>query len=103
MHEIVSGRLGNETALLRLREEAEAGRPAASQDTRRWLELVLRDAAGRDPVFAAALRSALADVQEEARQAAPPGYSVSGNVFHGPVAVQVGPDGYQVNNFGRTR
>ncbi|MDQ0307788.1 hypothetical protein J2S46_002344 [Kitasatospora herbaricolor] len=103
VHEVVSGRLGSETALLRLREEAEAGQPAVSDATRTWLALVLRDAVGRDPVFAAALRRALADVREEGRQTPPAGYSVAGNVIHGPAAVQVGPNGFQVNNFGRPR
>ncbi|MET9611275.1 hypothetical protein [Kitasatospora indigofera] len=103
VHEVVSGRLGGETALLRLREEAAAGEPAASEGTRTWLALVLRDALARDQEFAAALRAALADARAESRQAPPAGYEVAGNVVHGDAAIQVGPHGYQVNNFGRRR
>ncbi|MGW5325697.1 hypothetical protein [Streptomyces sp. NPDC004014] len=100
VHAVVSAKLGQETALARLDEEAAAGRGEPTPETRQWLQIVLKDAVERDEAFAQALRDALAQLPPAPGQGAPGGYSVQGNVFHDRTAIQVGPYGHQVNNFG---
>jgi hypothetical protein len=98
LHELVSGKLGNDRALARLNEEvARQEEPTAR--TRQWLELVLQDAADRDPAFATALTEAVQRVQEAEASAGSRGHAVSGNTFSGPTAFQVGDHNRQVNNF----
>ncbi|WP_280722006.1 hypothetical protein [Kitasatospora sp. MAA4] len=63
LHEVVSARLGPDPALERAQEEAEAGRDAPSERTRRRLIDAVEDAAERDPGFAQELARALAALQ----------------------------------------
>ncbi|MFI1294433.1 hypothetical protein ACH4VM_39795 [Streptomyces sp. NPDC020792] len=100
VHAVVSGKLGQETALVRLDEEASAGRTEPTPETHQWLQLVLRDAVDRDAAFAETLRDALAQLPPRPEHGAQGGYVVEGNVFHDSTSFQVGPNGYQVNNFG---
>ncbi|MER5860276.1 hypothetical protein ABT131_32465 [Streptomyces sp900105245] len=63
LHELISGKLGEDPALERAREEAEAGSQEPSQRTRQRLELALEDAAERDPDFAQALEELVRQLQ----------------------------------------
>ncbi|MGW2447408.1 hypothetical protein [Streptomyces sp. NPDC001675] len=103
VHEVVSAKLGQETALTRLDEEAAAGRGEPTPETRQWLQIVLKDAIDHDEAFAASLRDALDQFPARPEHAAQGANALQGNVFHGDTAVQVGDNGHQVNNFGTPR
>ncbi|MGW7004492.1 hypothetical protein ACWGCW_17140 [Streptomyces sp. NPDC054933] len=63
LHDIVSEKLGEDPALHRLAEEAEAGQGEASDRTRQRVQLALEDAAEQDPGFREALSRAVEQVQ----------------------------------------
>ncbi|MFE3634809.1 hypothetical protein [Streptomyces sp. NPDC059168] len=100
VHEVVSEKLGHETALTRLDEEASAGRSEPTPETRQWLQLVLQDAIDRDEAFAASLRDALDQLPSRPEHAAQGANVVQGNAFQSNTSFQVGHNGYQVNTFG---
>ncbi|MGP4114362.1 hypothetical protein ACTWP5_26060 [Streptomyces sp. 4N509B] len=66
LHELVRGRLGEDPALERAEEEAEAGQSEPSARTRQRLELAIEDAAEHDADFAEALRDAVAALRAHA-------------------------------------
>ncbi|MFF4402634.1 hypothetical protein [Streptomyces sp. NPDC001480] len=70
LHSVVSGKLGQDPALERAREEAEEGREELSERTRRRLADSLDEAAERDEEFAAALKAAVEEVQAAGRMTA---------------------------------
>ncbi|MCU7820245.1 hypothetical protein [Kitasatospora sp. DSM 101779] len=99
LHNLVSGALGQDSALQRLAEEASAGQTEPSARTRQRLELALEDARERDPGFAEALERAVARVQAVSEPTS--GSQVlTGSTFSGPTAVQVGDHNRQDNTFG---
>lgn len=63
LHELISVKLGDDPALQRAREEADAGLVEPSQRTRQRLELALEDAAEHDAGFAEALARVVAELQ----------------------------------------
>ncbi|MGW7386872.1 hypothetical protein [Streptomyces sp. NPDC054794] len=90
LHELVSFRLGADSALDRARVEAGEGREELSERTRRRLTDALEDAAERDAEFAAALERLVE--QLESLRAPAEGVAVGGDhvdfrygTFHGPV------------------
>ncbi len=91
LHDVVSTRLGQDSALERLNEEAGSGELAGR--TRQRVELALEDAVERDAAFAELLRSAVAEVQAASADG-------STFTFHGPAAVQTGDHNRQENHFG---
>ncbi|WP_217245874.1 hypothetical protein [Streptomyces sp. AC602_WCS936] len=66
LHDLVSRKLGQDSALERAREEAETGQTEISERTRRRLVDSLTDAAERDEAFAEALEKVIADLEAEA-------------------------------------
>jgi hypothetical protein len=78
LHELVSSKLGQDPALERAREEAEAGRAEPSERTRRRLADSLEDAAERDGVFAEALEKVVSELQADAGSGSRGGVSASG-------------------------
>jgi hypothetical protein len=100
LHEVVSRKLGQDSALARLAEEAEEGREEPTGRTRQRLQLALEDAGEHDPDFAEALRQAVAQVQAASGPGGGGGHAVSGNTFSGPTALQVGDHNRQDNHFG---
>ncbi|MPY32786.1 hypothetical protein FNH09_16365 [Streptomyces adustus] len=85
LHELVSSRLGPDSALERAREEAREGRAEPSQHTRRRLAQSLEEAAGQDEEFAAELDRLVKQMQHphgpagECRQSPLPSPPWSGN------------------------
>ncbi|MFI9255204.1 hypothetical protein [Streptomyces sp. NPDC053069] len=69
LHNVVSGKLGQDPALRRAQEEAEEGREELSERTRRRLADSIDEAAERDQDFAAALKAAIEEVQAVERVA----------------------------------
>ncbi|MDF3301764.1 hypothetical protein [Streptomyces tropicalis] len=63
LHGLISAKLGDDPALARAREEADAGQDEPSDRTRRRLTDSLDDAVEHDADFAAALAGAVADLQ----------------------------------------
>ncbi|MFF0831881.1 MULTISPECIES: hypothetical protein [unclassified Streptomyces] len=100
VHAVVSAKLGQETALARLDEEAAAGRGEPTPETRQWLQIVLKDAIDHDKAFAASLRDALDRLPSRPEHANQGANVLRGNVFKGNTAFQIGDNGHQVNNFG---
>ncbi|OHV27674.1 MULTISPECIES: hypothetical protein [Pseudofrankia] len=98
VHELVSRALGEDPALGRLQEEAQAGAVELSERTQQRVARAVEDAAERDPGFAAALDQAVRDLQAAAARAG--GATVSGTTFFGPTAMQVGDHNQQTNTFG---
>ncbi|MFF7633659.1 hypothetical protein ACFZB9_10980 [Kitasatospora sp. NPDC008050] len=85
LHDLVSARLGEDPALRRLTEEAEAGADEPSDRTRRRVHDALEEAAEQDPGFAEALNHAVKELQGLSRQAGgtsagDAGVAVGGNV-----------------------
>lgn len=86
LHELVSSRLGQDPALVRAREEAEAGRDELSERTRRRLTDSLEDAIERDTVFADAVEELVRELQAAAAaggggvSASVDGQAIGGNV-----------------------
>ncbi|MER6632322.1 hypothetical protein ABT301_29580 [Streptomyces sp. NPDC000987] len=85
LHELVSRKLGQDPALERAREEAEAGQPEPSERTRRRLADSLEDAAERDTAFAEALEKLVQELQASGGSgggvsASGDGQAVGGNV-----------------------
>ncbi|MFF4846247.1 hypothetical protein ACWCPJ_36550 [Streptomyces collinus] len=87
LHDLVSQKLGEDTALLRLAEEAAEGEGAPSGRTRQRVQLALEDAADRDPAFAADLEDAVQYVRAIDRTVADH-IELHHNTFHGPVQVK---------------
>ncbi|MFD4956880.1 hypothetical protein [Streptomyces sp. NPDC058451] len=102
LHGLVSRKLGQDPALERAREEAEAGQEEPSERTRRRLTDSVEDAAEYDRAFADSLGALVQELQDAARAsgAAGAGGAVSGNTFLGPTAVQTGHHNQQDNRFG---
>ncbi|MFF4490519.1 hypothetical protein ACFY0F_29235 [Streptomyces sp. NPDC001544] len=63
LHELISAKLGQDPALERAREEADAGQEVPSERTRRRLVDSLEDAAEHDPSFAEALEDLVRKLQ----------------------------------------
>lgn len=63
LHDLVSGRLGDDLALTRATEEAEQGLPEPTERTRRRLTDSLEEAAERDPGFAQELEKLVKELQ----------------------------------------
>ncbi|MEV6122098.1 hypothetical protein AB0M23_16445 [Streptomyces sp. NPDC052077] len=103
VHTVVSEKLGQETALARLDEEASAGRTEPTPETQQWLRFALKDAIDRDAAFAELLRDALAQYASRPGRDERSGPTVGHNVFHGPTALQVGDNSSQFNSFGGSR
>lgn len=78
LHELVTAKLGQDPALERAREEAEAGQEEPSERTRRRLTDSLEDAAERDPAFAQLLEQLVKELQAT-KAAAGGGVSASGD------------------------
>jgi hypothetical protein len=92
VHELVAGRLGTESALVRLEAEAaESGE--VSQRTRQRVELALADEAERNEQFAQALAEVLG------RLAKAGGPSAAGIDLRDARGVQVGNQNTQTNTF----
>lgn len=87
LHDLVSGKLGEDSALHRLTEEAEAGQERPGDRTRQRVQLALEDAAEQDPGFLEALNRAVEQVQFLDR-AAP----ASGGVRAGDGGAAIGGD-----------
>jgi hypothetical protein len=100
VHDVVSRKLGEDRALARLTEEAEAGNDEPTSQTRQWLKFALDDAVQRDSDFAKALEQAVAQYQTASEPTGRGGHMVSGNTFSGPTAIQVGDHNQQENHFG---
>ncbi|MFB7507688.1 chromosome partitioning protein [Streptomyces broussonetiae] len=98
LHDLVSQKLGEDTALQRLTEEAASGQSAPSDRTRQRVQLALEDAAEHDPAFAADLEYAVQHLRAMDRTAADH-IEFQHNTFHGPVQVK----GVQHNHPGATR
>ncbi|MBV6703316.1 hypothetical protein KV557_40600 [Kitasatospora aureofaciens] len=79
LHDLIGAKLGEEPALRRLAEEAEAGLDQASDRTRQWVTLALEDAAERDPSFGEALKRAVEQVQSLNSASRAPGGVVAGD------------------------
>ncbi|MDH6130090.1 hypothetical protein [Kitasatospora sp. GP82] len=85
LHDLVSRKLGEDTALQRLADEAEAGQEEPSGRTRQRVQLALEDAAEHDQGFAEALDRALGRLQFLSRtgsgvSAGDSGQAIGGNV-----------------------
>ncbi|WP_201777565.1 hypothetical protein [Streptacidiphilus jiangxiensis] len=97
VHDLVSRKLGEDPALARAAQEAAEGREEPTERTRRRLTDSLEDAVEHDPGFAEALETLIAQLQAAA---GPGGGAVSGNIFTGPTAIQIGDHNRQDNRFG---
>jgi hypothetical protein len=84
LHDLVSRKLGEDPALMKPAEEAEAGQDKPSDRTRRRVQDALEEAAEQDPGFAEALDRAVKKLQALPRQA--------GGVSAGENGVAVGKD-----------
>ncbi|MET7887802.1 hypothetical protein [Streptomyces avermitilis] len=86
LHDLISRKLGEDPALERAREEAEAGQEELSERTRRRLTDSLEEAAERDTGFAEALEELVRELQSAAIggtggvSASGDGQAVGGNV-----------------------
>jgi hypothetical protein len=100
LHHVVSRKLGEDRALMRLTEEAEEGKEEPTTETRQWLQFTLEDAVQRDRDFADALQQTVIQFQAASEPGASGGHVVSGNTFSGPTALQVGDHNRQENHFG---
>ncbi|OIK25461.1 hypothetical protein [Streptomyces malaysiense] len=78
LHDLISAKLGNDPALERAAQEAEAGQDGLSERTGRRLTDSLEDAAERDPDFAQALTALVEQLQAARTTAAPGDVSASG-------------------------
>jgi hypothetical protein len=102
LHDLVSTKLGNDPALQRAQDEADAGQEEPHQRTRQRLQLALEDAVDHDADFAQALAHTVTEIEKLDPQARHgESNSVSGNSFQGPTAFQVGNDNKQDNHFGK--
>ncbi|MEW1780475.1 hypothetical protein [Streptomyces sp. NPDC086777] len=77
LHDLVGRKLGQDPALKRAREEAEAGETEPSELTRRRLAVALTDAAERDGAFAEALEKLIEELQAGAGTRSADGLSAS--------------------------
>ncbi|MEU2712302.1 hypothetical protein [Streptomyces sp. NPDC007205] len=86
LHDLVSRKLGQDPALQRAREEAEAGQTEPSDRTQRRLTDALEDAGERDAAFAEALENLVKELQDSAGpgrggvSASRDGQAIGGNV-----------------------
>ncbi|MEV6742600.1 hypothetical protein AB0N14_39385 [Streptomyces sp. NPDC051104] len=97
LQDLVRQKLGEDTALHRLTEEAASGQGAPSNRTRQRVQLALEDAAEHDAAFAADLEQAVQHLRGIDRAAADH-IEFQHNTFHGPVQVK----GVQHNHPGTT-
>ncbi|QIZ01063.1 hypothetical protein HEP87_54675 [Streptomyces sp. S1D4-11] len=100
LHDVVGRKLGDDPALTRAVEEAEAGQDELSERTKRRLTDSLEDAVERDAGFAEELNELVKQLQAASDGGADAGGALSGNIFHGPTAVQTGNHNRQENRFG---
>lgn len=87
LHELVSRRLGEETALGKLEEEAKAGREQPSESTGAQVRLALEETAERDSGFAEALGRLIHELETSARSMTNGSVNnaISGGTFSGAV------------------
>lgn len=83
LHDLISGKLGEDPALRELAEEAGTGRAEPSDHTRQRMRLALDDATGLDPEFARALDAAVREVASRERPARTTAAGDSGVAFGG--------------------
>lgn len=69
LHELISRKLGEDPALVKLAEEAEAGQDAPSDRTRRRVHDALEEAAEQDSEFHEALERAVEELEGLSQQA----------------------------------
>ncbi|MEV7603544.1 hypothetical protein AB0O91_39865 [Kitasatospora sp. NPDC089797] len=84
LHDLVGRKLGEDPALRKLAEEAEAGLAEPSERTRRRVQDSLEEAVEQDPGFAQALEHAVEELRAASRAAA------GGGVSAGDEGVAVG-------------
>ncbi|WP_327066445.1 hypothetical protein [Kitasatospora sp. NBC_01302] len=88
LHNLVSGKLGENSALRKLAEEADAGQDQLSERTGDQVRLALEEAAEQDPQFAEALGGLIEELHGLARPAEATAGSVSSTISGG---TQYGP------------
>ncbi|MFJ9841668.1 hypothetical protein ACIRYZ_14595 [Kitasatospora sp. NPDC101155] len=88
LHDLVSGKLGEDPALRKLAEEAEAGQDQLSNRTGDRVRLALEEAAEQDPQFAGALEGLIEELHALDRPAGATAGSVSNTISGG---TQYGP------------
>jgi flagellar hook-basal body complex protein FliE len=70
LHELVAGKLGEESSLVRLQEEADSGAAEPSSRTQQWMTFALEDAIEHDASFGSALEELVRQLQETQHEAA---------------------------------
>jgi len=88
LHDLVRRKLGEDPALRKLTEEAEAGQEEPSDRTRQRVQLALEDAAERDSGFAEALERAVGRLQTLSRTASGVSAGDSGQAIGGNVEIR---------------
>jgi hypothetical protein len=83
LHELVSGKLGEDPALHKLSEEAEAGKDRPSNRTGDRVRLALEEAAEEDPRFAGALEGLVEELRALDRPAGATAGSVNNTIRGG--------------------
>lgn len=100
LHDLVVGKLGDDSALRRLVEEAASGAEGASPRTRMRVQMALEDIADDDREFGGVLFRAAAELRCASGELFAPGVvSESPNTFNGPTGVQIGNYNRQDNTF----
>jgi hypothetical protein len=92
VHELVAGKLGSDSVVVRLQAEAE-GSGRVSERTRQRVELAVIDEVEADEHFAAALAAVVTELADVG------GPSVAGIDLRGARGVQVGNQNTQTNTF----
>jgi hypothetical protein len=80
VHDLITARLGEDTALRQLQAEIESGAEQPNTWTVRRAELAVAEAADGDPAFAARLRELLVEVEQARRAAGAPALQVFGDM-----------------------
>jgi hypothetical protein len=88
LHGLVSRTLGEDAALRKLAEEADAGQAEPSERTRQRVQLALEDAAEHDPGFAEALERAVGRLQALSRTAGGVSAGDGGQAIGGSVDIR---------------
>jgi hypothetical protein len=92
VHEVIAGKLGTDSAVVRLQAEAEES-GQVSERTRQRVELVVADEVERDERFARALAAVVAELADAG------GPVAAGIDLRGAKGVQVGNQNTQTNTF----